>query len=179
VRLFVENTVPLCGCRLLLTRRRENIHRFDPLARWTWREEDSVVRKMDIRIFIWTCVMFFGLEIDRANIHQALTDGFLTDLGLNTNGKHIADHCITHPVTDTCPFQPNRLQSRKHRLCCCVLVGRTSITARLQVGWTRPMDPYAAHPLVCGCGVSVLDIREVLLPRLPCPHWVFARRLYS
>lgn len=45
------------------------------------------MRKIDWRITVWTCVMFIGLEIDRANIHQALTDNFLGDLGMTTNGN--------------------------------------------------------------------------------------------
>lgn len=63
----------------------ENIHRFDKDARWTWKEELSVIRKIDFKIMLWTVIMFFGLELDRSNINQALSDNMLDDLGMNTN----------------------------------------------------------------------------------------------
>ncbi|KAL8655958.1 MAG: hypothetical protein Q9210_000555 [Variospora velana] len=63
----------------------EGRHRYDPKATWSKDEEQSLIRKLDIRVCAYCCLMFFALQLDRGNISQALSDTFLEDLGMNTN----------------------------------------------------------------------------------------------
>ncbi|CAK7234041.1 hypothetical protein SCUCBS95973_008798 [Sporothrix curviconia] len=70
----------------------ENLHRFDPAARWTQREETSVRRKTDILIFVWILVMFFGLNIDRGNLANAVADNLLDDLKITTDDYNNAQN---------------------------------------------------------------------------------------
>ncbi|WWC72811.1 uncharacterized protein I206_106775 [Kwoniella pini CBS 10737] len=60
----------------------ENISAFDPSFRWTWREEQKAIRKVDWKIFTWILLMFLALDIDRANITNATADNLLKDLKL-------------------------------------------------------------------------------------------------
>ncbi|PTB70152.1 MFS general substrate transporter [Trichoderma citrinoviride] len=60
-------------------------HVFDPTLTWTEEEEKRLVRKLDWRVCLWACVMFFGLQVDRGNLAQAVSDNMLDDLGLTTN----------------------------------------------------------------------------------------------
>ena len=55
----------------------EGKHRWDPKADWTDKEEKHVIRKLDLRICSWACLMFFALQLDRGNIIQALSDNMV------------------------------------------------------------------------------------------------------
>ncbi|RGP77470.1 mfs transporter [Fusarium longipes] len=76
----------------------EGGHRWDPSATWTPEEEKRAVRKTDLKLLSWLCLMFFGLQLDRGNISNALADDLLTDLGLTTddynNGTTIQVLCF-------------------------------------------------------------------------------------
>lgn len=63
----------------------EGRHRYDPNATWTQAEENALIKRLDVRVCAYCCLMFFALQLDRGNISQALSDNMLKDLGLNTN----------------------------------------------------------------------------------------------
>ncbi|TDZ25838.1 putative transporter [Colletotrichum sidae] len=76
----------------------EGRHRWDPAATWTAAEERKVVRKTDLKLLSMLCVMFFGLQLDRGNLSNALADDFLKDMKLSSddynNGNTIQLVCF-------------------------------------------------------------------------------------
>lgn len=63
----------------------EGYHHWDPTLTWTAEEEKRVVRKVDFYLLSVICLMFFGLQLDRGNLSNALTDNFLKDTHMTTN----------------------------------------------------------------------------------------------
>ncbi|CAE6447513.1 unnamed protein product, partial [Rhizoctonia solani] len=89
----------------------EGMHRFDPKATWTEAEEKTLVRKVDKRIMVWCCVMFFALQLDRGNISAALSDNLLNNLGLNTNDYNNGQ--MIFYLSFMCAELPSQLVSKR------------------------------------------------------------------
>lgn len=63
----------------------ESKHRWDPAAKWTPEEQQSLLKRLDLRVALVACICFGALQLDRGNISNALSDGMLDDLHLTTN----------------------------------------------------------------------------------------------
>ena len=64
---------------------------FDPQFEWTNEEEKNVVRKLNYRVALAACLLFVGLQIDRGNLQQAISDNMLNDLALTTNEYNLGN----------------------------------------------------------------------------------------
>ncbi|KAI6081747.1 hypothetical protein F4821DRAFT_264618 [Hypoxylon rubiginosum] len=76
---------PVKADQFKLSPKYENLHRFNPSFRWTWQEEEKLVKRIDWRVTAWACIAFFALDLDRSNLIQANTNDFLQDMGFSTN----------------------------------------------------------------------------------------------
>ncbi|KUJ20100.1 MFS general substrate transporter [Mollisia scopiformis] len=87
-------------------------HEFDPTFTWSEEEEKRIIRKLDWRVCLWACVMFFGLQTDRGNLVQALADNMLTDLKLTTMTEYNYGNIIFY-LSFLLAELPSQLVSKK------------------------------------------------------------------
>ncbi|KAL8842520.1 MAG: hypothetical protein Q9170_000474 [Blastenia crenularia] len=70
----------------------ERLH--DGEVSWTPEEEKKVVRKLDCIVMPLLILVFIGLQLDRGNIGNALTDDFLDNVGISQNQFNVGQQLL-------------------------------------------------------------------------------------
>lgn len=86
-------------------------HHFDPEFTWEEEEEKKLLWRLEFKVALWACIMFMGLQLDRGNIGQALSDNMLTDLKMTTNDYNLGQTLFL--VSFLCAELPSQLISKK------------------------------------------------------------------
>lgn len=117
-----------------------------------------------LSLYLILIYMYFGLQIDRGNLIQAVSDSLLDDLNLPTNG--ISPTYLLHGYSaDTIG---KRLQHRKHQLPRLFSLRRVAPTARLEETWSGSLDSHADLPVVHRGDVSGWIIRKRIILGYSC-----------
>ncbi|KAE8153468.1 major facilitator superfamily domain-containing protein [Aspergillus avenaceus] len=123
-------------------------HVFDPTMTWTPEEEKALVRKLDMRVCLWACVMFFGLQVDRGNLIQAVSDNLLDDLNLSSNDYNTGNTIFY--ISFLLSELPSQLVSKKigPDRWIPLQISLWSIVATAQAGLTGRSSFYATRALL-------------------------------
>ncbi|KAK6465486.1 allantoate permease [Scheffersomyces coipomensis] len=82
---FIDTKLSDYYSRVYETSQYECRHLFDPNFNWSKHQDKIIVHKLDKVIALFACLMFTGLQLDRGNLPQAISDNMLEDLNLTTN----------------------------------------------------------------------------------------------
>ncbi|KAF3986482.1 hypothetical protein FT663_04522 [Candidozyma haemuli var. vulneris] len=83
---------------------------FDPHLQWTRKEDKKVMRKVDKRAILSACIMFFALQVNRGNLHEAVADNLLDDLNMDTNDYNLGN--TLNLVAFLCAELPSQIISK-------------------------------------------------------------------
>jgi hypothetical protein len=111
----------------------QNYHNFDPSFRWTWREEQKALRKVDSKIFGWILVMFFALSELEGDSFEPPTDCRHDPIeSCQRHSRHVPQRLAS---------QAGRLQHWKHNLPLRLLGSGIAIEVDFEKAGTGYLDP--------------------------------------
>lgn len=110
--------------------------------------------------------MFFGLQVDRGNFVQAVSDNLLDDLGISTNGTCFILAFYLLPEDQL--LTDGRIQHGQHYLSDLLPLRRIAFSARLEENRPGPLDSHADLVMVYSSHVAGSAVRESVILGYSC-----------